>query len=463
LLTNGGFKLPGEAQQIDRIITTFSECYWEDNAGDHNMCPFRNQESLIMLSFAIIMLNTDLHKYHQSSQASTMSCHPQFLKKMTKSEFLSNLRGVFKSEKLNTKYLSSVYDSIAARPIVMREEEFSNTSDDLQISLEFLMKHGKTADALLRGLAVHEYTFTTLREYSQNKFDGDSNEASRNLSLKVFRHTWHHFHSLVNIGLDVAHLGVIDLKLSVNMLKYALFLTICLDGCCVERSAFVSQLGRLHRFQRVNASDERNYSDGSKEEDEYFQCIQDLCQSCKEETERVKSLNMMQTFFQSFTLFQSTPDSDKRAKDRLTMRDTVAQLKNSDYLMNDPNRTFLRQADLIKEANATGRKNEYRFVLFSDLLLYAKKCDSKSLLFKTHEELPLLNMKVVDWFPPETKDGKRIFQIFHPRKKVMVFCSNEEEKRSWVISLRSAIEDELQRNVMMQTARMAALMPITTG
>lgn len=29
-LTNCGFRLPGEAQKIDRIISTFAQCYWED-------------------------------------------------------------------------------------------------------------------------------------------------------------------------------------------------------------------------------------------------------------------------------------------------------------------------------------------------------------------------------------------------------------------------------------------------
>ena len=64
LLTQGGFRLPGEAQQIDRLISTFARCYWEDNAGDLINCPIKDEDTIFVLSFAIIMLNTDLHKSH---------------------------------------------------------------------------------------------------------------------------------------------------------------------------------------------------------------------------------------------------------------------------------------------------------------------------------------------------------------------------------------------------------------
>ncbi|KAL7550350.1 hypothetical protein ACHAWF_013593 [Thalassiosira exigua] len=53
-LTNCGFRLPGEAQKIDRIISTFSQCYWEDNAGDLQKCPFQDQDMVFLVSFAIM-------------------------------------------------------------------------------------------------------------------------------------------------------------------------------------------------------------------------------------------------------------------------------------------------------------------------------------------------------------------------------------------------------------------------
>lgn len=52
----GSFRLPGEAQKIDRIVEKFAERYCKDNPGS-----FRNADGAYMLGFAIIMLNTDAH------------------------------------------------------------------------------------------------------------------------------------------------------------------------------------------------------------------------------------------------------------------------------------------------------------------------------------------------------------------------------------------------------------------
>eukprot|EP00879_Flechtneria_rotunda_P005150 GHRR01005432.1.p1 GENE.GHRR01005432.1~~GHRR01005432.1.p1 ORF type:complete len:1373 (+),score=543.66 GHRR01005432.1:373-4491(+) len=52
----GSFRLPGEAQKIDRIMEKFAEHYCRDNP-----TLFANADAAYVLSFAIIMLNTDAH------------------------------------------------------------------------------------------------------------------------------------------------------------------------------------------------------------------------------------------------------------------------------------------------------------------------------------------------------------------------------------------------------------------
>jgi hypothetical protein len=49
-------RLPGEAQKIDRIVEKFAEAYCRDNPG-----AFATADGAYLLSFAIIMLNTDAH------------------------------------------------------------------------------------------------------------------------------------------------------------------------------------------------------------------------------------------------------------------------------------------------------------------------------------------------------------------------------------------------------------------
>lgn len=70
------FRLPGEAQKIDRILGKFAVEYCRANPDD--VCS--NSDSAWGLAFAIIMLNTDAHS-------------PQVKNKMTKEQFISNCRG----------------------------------------------------------------------------------------------------------------------------------------------------------------------------------------------------------------------------------------------------------------------------------------------------------------------------------------------------------------------------------
>ena len=63
-----GFRLPGEAQKIDRLMEKFASRYCECN-GDLNL--FASADTAYVLAYSIIMLTTDLHS-------------PQIKTKMTK-------------------------------------------------------------------------------------------------------------------------------------------------------------------------------------------------------------------------------------------------------------------------------------------------------------------------------------------------------------------------------------------
>ena len=71
------FRLPGEAQRIDRMMEAFAQWYHDNNPKSF----FANVEAVHLLAFAIIMLNTDLH-------------NPAIKKKMTKFEFKGRVLGL---------------------------------------------------------------------------------------------------------------------------------------------------------------------------------------------------------------------------------------------------------------------------------------------------------------------------------------------------------------------------------
>jgi hypothetical protein len=461
LLATGGFKLPGEAQQIDRILTTFAQCYWEDNAGDQIDCHCKDQDTVFVLSFAIIMLNTDLH----ISLASSSKGKNNTRKRMSKAEFISNLKGVSaKSDALGSTYLSTLYDSIHAHPITagddMEQSESTSVADKVELDLAAIARNAKNHDAILRAMSTREYKFLSIEEYShKTSFCGDLRDATELLARLMTSQMWHQFHGLIDAAVDVAHVDLEGMTSCTSILKYALALTICLD-MPLERSAFLGQLGRVRVFHAIRRDEgdfkslEQTSPFGYKAED-WYTGIEEACtwnpNNPKMDRNRLLALKLIDELVLDMTLDSTPQDAGHQET-----KDAVRCLANAEYLLNDPTRKFLRTGNLWKRSNRTGRFVEYRFFLFSDVLIYAKKVPHSS-TFKIHEELPLLQMKVVDWFPPNLiKESKRGLQIYHPRKNIVVLCASKEERGSWGSSIRTAIAQEVTRQVSLQTARKAA-------
>jgi hypothetical protein len=115
--TSAGFRAPGEAQKIDRLLIAFAKCFYDDNKGTP-VCPFTNPDTPYVLSYAIIILNTDLNRANVDTKKKK--------RRMTKDEFINNLRGVdSESRDLDREYLSRIYDSIQTRPIEIALQEQS--------------------------------------------------------------------------------------------------------------------------------------------------------------------------------------------------------------------------------------------------------------------------------------------------------------------------------------------------
>jgi IQ motif/SEC7 domain-containing protein len=74
------FRMPGEAQKIERLMEVFGQRYCLCNA--NVVSQFRSADTVFVLAFAIIMLNTDLH---------TPNLKPE--RRMKLEDFIKNLRG----------------------------------------------------------------------------------------------------------------------------------------------------------------------------------------------------------------------------------------------------------------------------------------------------------------------------------------------------------------------------------
>ena len=99
-----GFRLPGEAQQIERIMDVFSANYFATKPTE-----IATQDATLVLSYSIIMLNTDLH-------------NPQVKRRMTMEDYMKNLRGVNDGKNFAPEYLVAIYEAIRDTEIIMPEE-----------------------------------------------------------------------------------------------------------------------------------------------------------------------------------------------------------------------------------------------------------------------------------------------------------------------------------------------------
>lgn len=98
------FRLPGEAQKIDRLMLKFAERYLTGNPA-----AFANADTAYVLAYSVIMLNTDQHS-------------AQVKKRMTVEDFIKNNRGINDSADLPDEYLQGIFDEIAQNEIVLDTE-----------------------------------------------------------------------------------------------------------------------------------------------------------------------------------------------------------------------------------------------------------------------------------------------------------------------------------------------------
>ncbi|KAJ0988116.1 hypothetical protein J5N97_006472 [Dioscorea zingiberensis] len=96
-----GFRLPGEAQKIDRIMEKFAERYCKCNPSS-----FTSADTAYVLAYSVIMLNTDAHNNMVKD-------------KMSKADFIRNNRGINDGKDLPEDYLGSLYDHIVKNEIKM--------------------------------------------------------------------------------------------------------------------------------------------------------------------------------------------------------------------------------------------------------------------------------------------------------------------------------------------------------
>ncbi|XP_076863766.1 LOW QUALITY PROTEIN: IQ motif and SEC7 domain-containing protein 1 [Brachyhypopomus gauderio] len=105
-------RVQGEAQKVERLIEAYSQRYCICNPGVVRQ--FRNPDTIFILAFAIILLNTDMYSPNVKPE-----------RKMKLEDFVKNLRGVDDGEDIPREMLVGIYERIRKRELRTNEDHVS--------------------------------------------------------------------------------------------------------------------------------------------------------------------------------------------------------------------------------------------------------------------------------------------------------------------------------------------------
>ncbi|KAK3864361.1 hypothetical protein Pcinc_029956 [Petrolisthes cinctipes] len=215
-----GFKLPGEAQKIDRLMEKFASRYCECNI---NQGMFASADAAYVLAFSIILLTTDLHS-------------DQVKQKMTKEQYIKINRGINDSKDLPESYLSSIYDEIACNEIKMK-------STSTKLGKQAVTSEKKRKSIFNMEMETISVTAKSLMEAASH-VDATFTLATHTEHVRpMFKMAWTPFLAAFSVGLqDCDDKEVASLCL--DGLRCAIRIT-CIFHMTLERDAFVQCLARF--------------------------------------------------------------------------------------------------------------------------------------------------------------------------------------------------------------------------
>ncbi|EMP33134.1 Cytohesin-4 [Chelonia mydas] len=148
------FRLPGEAQKIDRMMEAFANWYCQCNPG-----VFQSTDTCYVLSFSVIMLNTSLH-------------NPNVKDKPPFERFVAMNRGINNGGDLPEELLRNLFESIKNEPFSIPEDDgndlthtfFNPSREGWLLKLGGRVKTWKRRWFILTDNCLYYFEYTTDKE-----------------------------------------------------------------------------------------------------------------------------------------------------------------------------------------------------------------------------------------------------------------------------------------------------------
>lgn len=425
-LTNGGFRLPGEAQKIERMVEAFAQCYWEDSSAS-----FSSADTAMIIAYSIIMLNTDLH-------------NPQVKKnKMSKEQFVKNNRGIDNGKDLPKRFLEEIYEDIAQHPMHIKGTRFLPPAKSREASMSHLdQDNDKFRVGLSKSVAQFEELLKDLSQsYYTFNFVGIDTCISPDLIKLLFERVWFYL-----LALSTSILG--DNQSDLSMTMHCLdLLRFCISTCLfldmpVERQAFCNQLSKVQSaLDESSTSDSGEGGEGADsggehgEESKRRTLLASESQMWMESIEAAAATDdPWRVMGDIHLLVNKMKDTIQRQQKSEELNSVIKRINRSHVSLKDATQ-FIREGDLTKKC--TSRNKKYRFFLFNDQLLYADK--SMSGYWNPHNTLRLKLTRIMD--VSDNALHKNAFQIINPTKSFIVYADSANTKAEWMRLIEETITE----------------------
>lgn len=247
------FRLPGEAQKIDRFMLKFAERYIAGNPG-----VFANADTAYVLAYSVIMLNTDLHS-------------AQIKVRMTVDDFIKNNRGINDNCDLPDEYLIDIFTTIQNDEIkLLSEQHAALLSSDGQTGSNGFGGIGQALATVGRNLqreayvqASREMANKTAQLFKSFMYDGKRKNhdkfytASHVEHVKpMFKVAWMSFLAGLSEPFQESN-DPETIKLCLEGFKYSIKIA-CLFDVELARISFVSALSKFTNLQNLSEMKHKN-------------------------------------------------------------------------------------------------------------------------------------------------------------------------------------------------------------
>lgn len=251
------FRLPGEAQKIDRFMLKFAERYILGNPAI-----FANADTAYVLAYSVILLNTDQH----SSQIKV---------RMTVDDFIKNNRGINDNADLPEQFLVEIYNTIQSDEIKLMSEQhaalIASSGQQTQsgfagIGQVLATVGGRDLQREAYMQASREMSNKTEQMFKELMSKSDGRRRSEQSNFYIASHVEH-----VKPMFEVAWMSFLaglsgpfqqsddaeTIKLCLEGFKYSIRIA-CLFGNDLARISFVSALAQFTNLQNLGEMTPKN-------------------------------------------------------------------------------------------------------------------------------------------------------------------------------------------------------------